>query len=298
METILITGGSGLIGTHLQTLLSENGYNVRILSSRQSNNNFYWNIEKGEIDRNAIEGVDHIIHLAGTNISEKRWTSKQKQSILDSRIKSAKLLYDTIQSLEQKPKTYISASAIGYYGAITSEHVFSETDNPASDFLGTVCEKWEQAANCFENLGLRVVKLRTSVVLTKQGGVLEKLATPTRFGFGASIGTGKQYFPWIHIDDLCEMYLKAISNKSINGSYNAVAPQHCTNREFTKTVAKVLHRPIILPAIPSIILRIAFGEMADLLLKGSRVSCQKIIDSNFRFRFPTLELALKDLLKK
>jgi uncharacterized protein len=298
METILITGGSGLIGKHLQTVLSGKGFDVQILSSKRSKNNYYWNIEIGEINTEAIEKADHIIHLAGANIGEKRWTKQQKQLILESRIKSAKLLFDTIQKCEHKPKTFISASAIGYYGAVTSEHIFSETDEPANDFLGSVGIKWEQAANSFQDLGLRVVKLRTSVVLTKKGGVLEKLANPTRFCFGTSLGSGKQYFPWIHIDDLCEMYLKAISDKSMTGSYNAVAPQHCTNKYFTKAVAKALHKPLFLPAIPTFVLRLAFGEMANLLLQGSRVSSQKIIDAGFQFQFPKLDLALNDLLKE
>jgi len=297
METILITGGSGLIGKHLQKVLFEKGYDVQILSSRRSKNNYYWNIETGEINIEAIEKADHIIHLAGANIGEKRWTKQQKQLILESRIKSAKLLFNTIQKREQKPKTFISASAIGYYGAVTSEHIFSETDEPANDFLGNVCNKWEQAANCFEDLGLRVVKLRTAVVLTKKNGVLEKMVAPTRLGLGTSLGSGKQYFPWIHIDDLCEMYVKVISDKSMNGSYNAAAPQHCTNKEFTKAIAKTLHKPLLLPSVPSFLLQLAFGEMANLLLQGSRVSSHKIIDAGFQFQFPTLELALADLLK-
>jgi len=297
METILITGGSGLIGKHLQKLLITKGFAVTILSSKRTSNSFYWNIDSGEIDREAIIQADHIIHLAGANIGEKRWTTKQKQLILDSRIKSAQLLFDSIKKGEHKPKTFISASAVGYYGAITTEHIFTETDEPANDFLGSVCAEWEKAANKFEKLGIRVVKLRTGVVLTQQGGVLERITTPFKYGFGAAIGSGKQYFPWIHIDDLCEIYYKAIVDETMNGAYNAVAPQYCTNKEFTAAVAQTLQKPLFFPAIPAFVLRMLFGKMADLLLKGSRISSSKIIDCQFYFQYSTLQQALSQLLK-
>ena len=297
MESILITGGSGLIGKYLQKVLLQKGYAVSNLSSNPSTKNFYWNIETGEIDIEALKNADHIIHLAGANIGAKRWTERQKRLIIESRTQSAQLLFDTITKLDKRPKTFISASAVGYYGAITSEHIFTETDEPANDFLGNVCEQWEKSADRIEELGIRVVKLRTGVVLTPHNGVLEKIRRPIKYGFGSSFGNGKQYFPWIHINDLCEMYYKAIADKTFSGAYNAVAPQHCSNKLFVKNLALMSGKSVLLPSIPSFIFRVAFGEMSDLLLKGSRISSQKIEDKGFQYQFPTLESALTDLLK-
>ena len=297
MESILITGGSGLIGKYLQKVLLQKGYAVSNLSSNPSTKNFYWNIETGEIDIEALKNADHIIHLAGANIGAKRWTERQKRLIIESRTQSAQLLFDTITKLNKRPKTFISASAVGYYGAITSEHIFTETDEPANDFLGNVCEQWEKSADRIEELGIRVVKLRTGVVLTPHNGVLEKIRRPIKYGFGSSFGNGKQYFPWIHINDLCEMYYKAIADKTFSGAYNAVAPQHCSNKLFVKNLALMSGKSVLLPSIPSFIFRVAFGEMSDLLLKGSRISSQKIEDKGFQYQFPTLESALTDLLK-
>ena len=297
MESILITGGSGLIGKYLQKVLLQKGYAVSNLSSNPSTKNFYWNIETGEIDIEALKNADHIIHLAGADIGAKRWTERQKRLIIESRTQSAQLLFDTITKLDKRPKTFISASAVGYYGAITSEHIFTETDEPANDFLGNVCEQWEKSADRIEELGIRVVKLRTGVVLTPHNGVLEKIRRPIKYGFGSSFGNGKQYFPWIHINDLCEMYYKAIADKTFSGAYNAVAPQHCSNKLFVKNLALMSGKSVLLPSIPSFIFRVAFGEMSDLLLKGSRISSQKIEDKGFQYQFPTLESALTDLLK-
>jgi len=292
MESILITGGSGLIGKYLQNILLQKGYAVSILSSSHSAKSFYWNIETGEIDIEALKNADHIIHLAGANIG-----ARQKRLIIESRTQSAQLLFDTIKKLDKRPKTFISASAVGYYGAITSEHIFMETDEPASDFLGNVCVQWEKSADQFEELGIRVVKFRTGVVLTPHNGVLEKIRRPIKYGFGSSFGNGKQYFPWIHINDLCEMYYKAIADKTFRGAYNAVAPQHCSNKLFVKNIASILGKSVLLPSIPSFIFRVVFGEMSDLLLKGSRISSQKIKDDGFQYQFSTLESALTDLLK-
>ena len=297
MESILITGGSGLIGKYLQKVLLQKGYAVSNLSSNPSTKNFYWNIETGEIDIEALKNADHIIHLAGADIGAKRWTERQKRLIIESRTQSAQLLFDTITKLDKRPKTFISASAVGYYGAITSEHIFTETDEPANDFLGNVCEQWEKSADRIEELGIRVVKLRTGVVLTPHNGVLEKIRRPIKYGFGSSFGNGKQYFPWIHINDLCEMYYKAIADKTFSGAYNAVAPQHCSNKLFVKNLALMSGKSVLLPSIPSFIFRVAFGEMSDLLLKGSRISSQKIEDKGFQYQFSTLESALTDLLK-
>ncbi len=300
MKTVLITGGTGLVGKYLSKKLIEKGYFVATLgrqSKKQSDiPNYTWNIEKNELEDGALENVDYIIHLAGANIGEKRWTSKRKKEIVDSRIKSSQLIFQKITENKHQLKAFISASAIGYYGAITTDKIFVETDQPSQDFLGETCRLWEDAANNFESLGIRTVKIRTGVVLTYQGGALAKMITPVKVGLGASIGSGKQYMPWIHIDDLCEIYLKAIEENNMHGAFNAVAPEHKTNREFSETLTKVLKKKVWFPSIPAFILKIIFGKMSELILNGSRVSSNKLIKEGFQFKFPDLKSALEDLI--
>jgi uncharacterized protein (TIGR01777 family) len=191
-----------------------------------------------------------------------------------------------------------SASAIGYYGTTASDKIFCETDPPANDFPGETCRLREQAADNFEKMGIRTVKIRTGIVLSKQGGVLTKMTIPTKFGIGSAIGSGRQYMPWIHIDDLCRIYVKAIEDTQMDGAYNAVAPDQPTNNDFIRTLAHVLKKPFWAPAIPSLAMKIMFGRMSSLLLEGSRVSSDKIIASGYNFLFPSLESALTDLLVK
>lgn len=302
MATILISGGSGLIGRHLCKKLKEKGYNVAILSrTKQPNNNsdiqiYTWNLDKKEIEKKALETADYIIHLAGANIWDKRWTTKRKQLIIDSRVKTGQLIFDKIKENKHKLKAFISASAVGYYGAITSDKIFSETDPPADDFLGETCRQWEQSADRFEELGVRTVKIRTAPVLTKQGGALAKMITPVKMGIGSAIGNGKQYLPWIHINDLCGIYIKAIEDMQMNGAYNAVAPDHRVNEDFIRTLARVLKKPFWFPNIPAIAMKIIFGRMSEVVLKGSRVSSDKIRKAGYIFQFPDLENALTDLV--
>ena len=300
MKTVLITGGTGLVGKYLSKKLIEKGYVVATLgraSKKQSDiPNYTWNIEKNELEDGALENVDYIIHLAGANIGEKRWTSKRKKEIVDSRIESSQLIFQKITENKHQLKAFISASAIGYYGAITTDKIFVESDQASQDFLGETCRLWEEAANSFESLGIRTVKIRTGVVLTYQGGALAKMITPVKVGLGASIGSGKQYMPWIHIDDLCNIYIKAIEDNNMQGAYNAVAPEHKTNREFSETLTKVLKKKVWFPSIPAFILKIIFGKMSELILNGSRVSSNKLIKEGFQFKFPDLKSALEDLI--
>jgi hypothetical protein len=193
-------------------------------------------------------------------------------------------------------KAYITASGTGYYGAITSEKIFSEQDSAADDFLGQVCEKWEQIADKFSERGFRSVKIRTAVVLSNRGGALSKMLIPVKLGIGSAIGSGNQYFPWIHIDDLCNIYIKAIEDATMNGAYNAVSPEFLTNRQFTQTIARHLKKPFWFPPIPSWAIRILFGKMSQILLTGSRISAKKIQDSGFVFKYPKLQDALKQLI--
>jgi uncharacterized protein (TIGR01777 family) len=302
LERVIITGGTGLIGKHLSGKLKEKGYNVSLLSSKSKQDNdipvYFWNPEKNEIDRKAISSADYIIHLAGAGIGDKRWTKKRRQTISDSRIKTCELIFNTVQETGTKLKAFISASAIGYYGTITSDKVFTETDHPANDFLGEICRKWEQAADRFYESGIRTVKIRTGVVLTTKGGAMARMIPAVRMGIGSALGSGRQYLPWIHVEDLCNIYIKAIEDTSLRGAYNAVAPEHITNEAFMRTLAKVLKKPFFFPDIPAITMKLLFGKMSGILLKGSRVSSDKIISAGYAFLFPNLENALKNLLQK
>jgi uncharacterized protein (TIGR01777 family) len=302
METILITGGTGLIGRQLCEKLKEKGYVVTILSRTSKKDGTYptyaWNLDKKEIDKESLKLADCIIHLAGANLGEKMWTSKRKKLIIDSRVQTGQLIFEKTKEINNKVKVLISASAVGYYGTITSDKIFSETDKPSNDFLGDVCRQWEQSIDKFEELGLRVVKIRTGVVLTKQDGALSKMSRPVKVGLGSAIGNGKQYIPWIHIDDLCDIYIKAIEDIQMNGVYNAVAPDYKTNSDFNQIMAHILHRPLWIPNIPALVIKLIFGNMSEILLKGSRVSSEKIIKAGYQFKFPDLESALVDLLRK
>jgi len=299
MKTVLISGGTGLIGKHLCRKLKEAGYTVGLLSRQSSHNSdiavFSWDPAKNEIDLNAISSADYIIHLAGAGIGDKRWTKKRRQIISDSRIKAGELIFKAVQESGEKLKAFISASGIGYYGTITSDKIFSETDRPANDFLGEICRKWEQMADRFEESGIRTVKIRTGVVLTGKEGALGRMIPFVRIGIGSALGSGKQYMPWIHIDDLCNIYIKAIEDKSIKGAYNAVSPEHVTNKNLMRTLAKVLRKPFFFPSVPSFTLKILFGKMSGILLDGSRVSADKIISAGYKFEFPDIETALKNL---
>jgi uncharacterized protein (TIGR01777 family) len=299
METVLISGGTGLIGRQLGKKLIGKGYDVALLSRSarydEGVNTYFWDPDKQEIDREAIINADYIIHLAGAGLGEKRWTKKRRREITDSRVKTGQLIHDKLMETKRELKAFISASAIGYYGAITSDRIFLETDPPASDFSGETCRLWEETADRFEDSGIRVVKIRQGIVLSGDGGALVKMAAPVKMGIGSAIGSGNQYLPWIHIDDLCSLFINAIEDPGLKGAFNATAPDYVTYREFIRTLARILGKPLWIPAIPSFVMKLIFGEMAEILLKGSRVSSEKIIAAGFRFKFPDLEGALKDL---
>lgn len=294
MATILITGGTGLIGKQLTQLLQKKGHKVTILSRTKSNkkNFFQWNIATNFIEEKAITTADYIIHLAGANIGAKRWTTKRKEQIIDSRVNPTLLLHKKIQELNPNLKAFIAASGIGYYGAITSHTIFKEDDNPHNDFLSKVCQLWEKASLQFQTSKIRTVIFRTGVVYSKKGGAFSKIISPIKKGFGAALGNGKQYMPWIHINDLCKMYLLAIENKELQGIYNAVSPEYITNKQLTKCVAQKLNKKVWLPNVPAFVLKLALGEMADLILYGSRVSVNKIKNIGFTFQFKNINKSL------
>jgi uncharacterized protein (TIGR01777 family) len=257
---------------------------------------FRWNPENKTADPGIFEGVDYLIHLAGANIGDKRWTKTRKEEILTSRVETLRLLHKIISADRITLKGYITASATGYYGSFTSERIFTEEDPPSQDFLGTVCRLWEEGADLFADMGIRTVKIRTAVILEKSDGALNKLMKPAKYGLVVRLGSGKQYFPWIHINDLCNIYLIALKNQNMSGAYNAVAPEHINHNDFVRTMAGVMHRPVFLPPVPAGIIRLFMGEMSEIVLKGSRVSCEKIINAGYRFQFDNLEAALKNVI--
>jgi uncharacterized protein (TIGR01777 family) len=302
-KNVVVTGGTGFVGKKLTQLLLENGYSVTILSRTAKINSgrvsyLQWNVEAGTIDEQAIIQADYIIHLAGENIGAKRWTRNRKKAILDSREQSTQLLYATLQKHNKQLDAFISASGVGIYGAITDDVLCSESTPVANDFLGTVCQKWESAATPIANLGIRTVQIRTGLVLGKGDGVLQQLVPLFKFRLGSAIGSGKQFMPWIHIDDLCRIYLEAIINSDMKGPYNAAINDGTTNSIFSKTLASILGYSIWLPNVPAFLLRIVLGEMAQLVLTGRRVTSKKIEAIGFKFGFTQLNLALKNCLGK
>ena len=213
---------------------------------------------------------------------------------MDSRVLSARTLYNNLEP-GHKLKALISASAIGYYGAVTGSEIFVESDPPGNDFLGEVCKNWESATAQFSQKGIRTVSIRMGVVLSARGGALSRLAPLAKMGLSAPVGSGKQYMPWIHIDDLCEIFIKSIEDEEMKGAYNAVSPEQVTNRDLTRQLAKSLDKPFWLPNIPALLMRILYGQMAVMLLEGSRVSPGKIMEAGFSFQYPELEKALKQI---
>lgn len=260
-SSVMITGGSGLVGKYLTSLLLGRGYNVSHLS-RKSNQFgkvrvFRWDPDKEILNPVVFDGIDYLIHLAGANIGEKQWTKKRKDMIVRSRVDSAHLLKKTISNAGIKLKAYISASAVGYYGSVLSEKIFIEEDRCGEDFLATTCSLWEEAADGFGDMNVRTVKIRTAVVLEKSDNALKKLMLPAKFGFLVAAGSGRQYMPWIHINDLSNIYLKAIEDSTMRGAYNAVSPHHITHLEFVNTLSQAIGKPVLPFTIPAIFLQAA-----------------------------------------
>lgn len=299
---VLITGGTGLIGRELSKKLLQKGYEVAVLSRSKKKDadikTCEWDPANNKIEEGAIETADYIIHLAGANLSDKRWTEKRKQIIVDSRVETAELLFNKVREAKSNPKAFISASAINYYGTVTSDRIFIENDPPAGDFLGETCRKWELSAHRFKDQGIRTVIVRTGVVLSDKGGAMEKIKIPVKAGVGAPIGSGRQYMPWIHLDDICNIYIKAIEDSSMQGAYNAVAPDIPSNKEFMRTLARTYKKPFLAPRVPAFVMKILFGEMSSVLLEGSRASSEKIMAAGFKFQFPEMETALADIAGK
>jgi uncharacterized protein (TIGR01777 family) len=295
MATILITGGSGLVGSRLTSLLLRHKHEVRWLSRSagvaDGVKRFIWDLSKGIVDPHAFAGVDHVVHLSGAGIAEKRWSSSRMKELYASRGGAARLLLRVAKEHGFAPKSFISAGGVGIYGAVTRDHIFVEPDPSGPDAIGRLSLDWEQAADEWSSV-TRVVKLRTPVVIAREGGALPKLSAPVRWGLGSPLGTGKQWMPWVHIDDLTSAYLHAITQTSMNGAYNVCAAEQPTNAEFMRAVAKVLRRPFFLPNVPAFALRMALSDMSSILLEGSRAGNAKLRATDFRFHHDNLVQAL------
>ncbi|MEZ4885050.1 MAG: TIGR01777 family oxidoreductase [Chitinophagales bacterium] len=301
MQKVLITGGSGLIGTRLSQLLLQKGFAVAHLSRSNRTQKdievYQWDLKKKTIDEAAIATADYIVHLAGAGVADKRWSDSRKKEIIDSRIQSANLLYESLQKVPNQVKAFIGSSGISYYGD-SGKEVKRETAAKGTGFLSDVTEVWEEATFKMSELNLRTVAIRTGLVLSTKGGALAKIALPVKFGVGTYFGDGQHYYSWIHIDDLCNIYIKAIEDESMDGIYNGVAPNPVTNKDFVLTIAKALHRPKIAVPVPEFGLRLGLGEMADAVLEGINVSSEKIEGEGFVFDSPTLLRALKDVYER
>ncbi len=293
MKTILIAGGKGLIGTKLTSLLNAKGFSVRILTRNpMKSDEFKWDPSNRDIDSKALEDISVLINLCGEGIADKRWTDKRKQELHDSRIETTNFLYSLKDQLP-KLETYISASGISCYGFEDQNKYYTESDSYGLDYLSQLVKDWEIAADQFSEI-CRVVKMRTSVVLSEDGGAFPKLLKPIQFGVGSPLGTGKQIMPWIHIDDLVSLFEFAIENK-IDGPINALA-ENISNEEITKSIAKHLNKKILLPNVPSFVLKLMLGDMSVILLEGVHVSNQKLKNHNFKFQFPEFSEAIKTLI--
>ena len=300
-QKILITGGSGLIGTHLTRLLLEKGFEVVHLSRSPGKTDslvkvYKWDINKGYIDSEAFEDVQCIIHLAGADVAEERWTEERKEVILNSRTASAALLRKWLAHNSNTVTTLLSPSGIAYYGTDAGSRLLTEESKPGNDFLAEVTKAWEKSADEIGELGIRTVKFRIGIVLSNKGGALVELARPIKWGVAVPLGSGDQVMSWIHIDDLCEMFIFGLESKEMTGVFNAVAPNPVTNKVFTEQTAKVLHRPAFLPPVPGILLKLALGEKASIVLDGANVSPAKVVEEGFSFRYPNLYPALQNLL--
>jgi len=297
----LISGGSGLVGKVLTSkILAQNEQVNWLTSSKKEQKNvscFSWNIETNQIDNDCFIGVDAIIHLAGAGVADKNWSDLRKKELIDSRIKSTQLLFDSVKNLTKKPKVIVAASAIGIYKN-QNDHLLTEESEQGTDFLATLTSDWENAVNQFESIGIRVVKLRIGIVLSANGGYLLKVAAPAKWGFASALGNGKMITSWIHIDDLANLFLYAAKNENLQGVYNAVAPNPVTNNEITKQIAKALNRPFFMPNVPTFALKLIFGEMANVILMSQNISANKTINAGFKFKFEHVLQALNQIYSK
>jgi uncharacterized protein (TIGR01777 family) len=294
---VLITGGRGFIGRSLSRKLRDSGYNVAITTREQSDSEekLTWNTHD-LIPPETMSRFTAVVNLVGDPVAPARWTEEKKERILSSRVKSTRALVDSMRSMNPKPNVFISASAIGYYGPHGDDYVTEDTP-PASDFLADVCTQWEAEALKAEEMGIRVVLVRIGAVLESDGGALPTMAIPFKYFMGGPIGEGKQWFSWIHRDDVIGMLHLALENESVSGPLNATAPNPVTNREFSTALGRALHRPSCF-TVPGFVIKLAFGELGSVMLTGQRVIPEKALKTGYRFKFSDVNDALRAIYGK
>ena len=297
---IAVTGATGLIGTALSDRLQKQGNEIFAITRRKNLSSPYrvvhWDVERGEFDASALEGVDAVVHLAGETIAE-RWTAKKKALIRSSRVEGTKLLVEGLKSLSKRPSVLVSSSALGFYGNRGDEEL-EENAAPGTGYLPAVCQEWETEAARASELGMRVVSMRSGIALSTRGGALAKMLLPFKFGLGGPIGNGQQWMSWIHIDDVVGGYHFALHQPELSGAANLTAPRPARNAEFTKALGRAVSRPAFLPA-PGFALKLVFGEMAqDLLLDGQKVLPRRLEQAGYKFQYPGLDEALKDVISQ
>jgi hypothetical protein len=299
---VIVTGSTGLVGRALTRSLLADGHEVTRLVRGDAQGfrapgtaAVHWDPERGEIDAPALEGHDAAVHLAGESVAEGRWDDEKKRRIRESRVKGTTLLAGALAGLGAKPRVLVSASATGFYGNRGAE-ILREESASGTDFLSEVCREWEKGTLGASQAGIRVVHLRIGVVLSGEGGALQKMLTPFKLGVGGKVGGGGQYMNWITLEDLIGVIRRAVEDESLRGPVNAVAPQQVTNEEFTKAIGRALGRPTVF-AMPAFAARLAFGEMADaLLLASTRVEPARLKEAGYEFRHPEIEGALRSVL--
>ncbi len=300
-KKILLAGATGLVGEQLVSQLLAEGHQVSILARKpveiRNVTVFKWDVYQQTLDSDAFTGIDTVINLTGEGIADKPWTAARKQKIIDSRVKSAELIFNTIKKTGATVKNYISASAVGFYGD-RGDEILNEESSLGTGFLADCCIAWENAADLGIGLGIRVVKIRIGIVLSEKGGALVTMEKPVKYLAGAALGTGQQWMPWIHIDDLVGIFIKATNDTNMFDAYNAAAPSPVTNKTFTHILGKVLHRPIWPLNVPTFLLKMLLGEMSILPLLSNNTSAQKILDTGFQFKHLTVEHALKAIYER
>jgi uncharacterized protein (TIGR01777 family) len=300
-RNILITGATGLIGTQLIPSLQALGHQVSILTRKPKTiagvKVFLWNVYENTIDKNAFEGIDTVIHLAGEGIADQKWTPQRKKEIINSRVESARLIYQTIKETNASVKNFISASAVGYYGNRRNE-VLTESSDPGKGFLPDCCIKWENAADEGLQMGIRVVKIRIGIILSKDEGALAAMEKPIRYFAGAPLGSGKQWIPWVHLDDVVKIFVAAVENANMSGAYQACAPFPVTNKFLTKTIAGKINRPVWPIHVPAFMLKMILGEMSILPLMSSNTLATKLLETGYKYSYVNLDIALDSIYSR
>jgi uncharacterized protein (TIGR01777 family) len=294
---ILISGASGLVGTNLIPTLSAHEVYKLVRRAPKATDEIQWDAEKGfgESEKSKLENFDAVVHLAGDNVASESWSAEKKRKIKESRTVGTRVLVDALKQLKNPPKHFISASAVGFYGDGKDE-ILDERSAKGAGFLPEVCDQWEIEAKKAESFGARVVCMRIGVVLAKDGGALEKMLTPFRFGVGGTIGSGKQWMSWIAIDDIISIVHFFLDNENLHGAFNLTAPNPATNAKFTKTLGTILNRPTVLP-LPAFAVKLMFGEMGEtLLLQGARILPKRLLDAGYKFQFTDLKSAMKHVI--